>query len=130
MNRSSILVLDDDHDIVGLIKVALEREKYSVIGFTEPLLALEHFKVNYVRYLLVISDWRMPVMNGFDFAKNIRHIRSDIKVLIMTAFSVDNDSEFTTMIESQRIDGFIQKPFSLKQLKDTVRNHCRTNFVH
>lgn len=123
MNRSSILVLDDEYDIVGLIREALKREKYSVIGFTEPLLALEHFKVNYVSYLLVISDWRMPVMNGFEFAKNIRHIKSDIKVLIMTAFSVDNDSDFTTMIESQRIDGFIQKPFSMKQLKDTVRNH-------
>lgn len=123
MNRSSILVLDDEYDIVGLIREALEREKYSVIGITEPLLALEHFKVNYVSYLLVISDWRMPVMNGFEFAKNIRHIKSDIKVLIMTAFSVDNDSDFTTMIESQRIDGFIQKPFSMKQLKDTVRNH-------
>jgi DNA-binding response OmpR family regulator len=65
MDRNTILVLDDEYDIVGIIKEALERENYSVIGFTEPLMALEHFNVNYASYHLVISDWRMPVMNGF-----------------------------------------------------------------
>jgi two-component system, cell cycle response regulator CpdR len=123
MNRNSILVVDDEYDIVGIIKEVLEGEKYPIIGFTEPLLALEHFKANYVSYILVVSDWRMPLMNGFDFAKSVRQIKSDIKVLIMTAFSIEDDSDFTTMLESQNIDGFIQKPFSIKNLKNTVKNH-------
>ena len=62
-------------------------------------------------------------MNGFDFAKSVRQLKSDIKVLIMTAFSIEDDSDFTTMLESQNIDGFIQKPFSIKNLKNTVKNH-------
>jgi two-component system, cell cycle response regulator CpdR len=78
MNRNSILVLDDEYDIVDIIKLALEAEKYSVIGFTEPLMALEHFNINSLSYRLVISDWRMPIMNGFDFAKNIRQRRKGI----------------------------------------------------
>jgi two-component system, cell cycle response regulator CpdR len=123
MNRNSILVVDDEYDIVGIIKEVLEGENYPIIGFTEPLLALEHFKANYVSYILVVSDWRMPLMNGFDFAKSVRQIKSDIKVLIMTAFSIEDDSDFTTMLESQNIDGFIQKPFSIKNLKNTVKNH-------
>jgi DNA-binding response OmpR family regulator len=123
MDRNSILVLDDEYDIVGIIKEALERENYSVIGFTEPLMALEHFNINYVSFRLVISDWRMPVMNGFDFAKNIRQIKSDIKVLLMTAFEVESDPVFTSMFKFHNIDGFIQKPFSIKQLKNTVKNH-------
>jgi DNA-binding response OmpR family regulator len=86
-------------------------------------LALEHFKANYVSYILVVSDWRMPLMNGFDFAKSVRQIKSDIKVLIMTAFSIEDDSDFTSMLESQNIDGSIQKPFSIKNLKNTVKNH-------
>jgi DNA-binding response OmpR family regulator len=123
MDKNSILVLDDEYDIVGIIKEALERENYSVIGFTEPLMALEHFNINYVSYHLVISDWRMPVMNGFDFAKNIRQIKPDIKVLLMTSFEVENDPVFTQMFKSNNIDGFMQKPFSIKQLKNTVKNH-------
>jgi DNA-binding response OmpR family regulator len=123
MERNSILVLDDEHDIVDIITEALERENYSVIGFTEPFMALEHFNINYVSYHLVIADWRMPVMNGFDFAKNIRQIKSDIKVLLMTAFAVESDPVFTQMFKSHNIDGFMQKPFSIKQLKNTVKNH-------
>ena len=60
MDRNSILILDDEYDIVTIIKTALEREKYSVFGFTEPLMALEHFNTNSINYDLVISDLRMP----------------------------------------------------------------------
>jgi CheY-like chemotaxis protein len=123
MDRNSILVLDDEYDIVSIIKEALERENYSVIGFTEPLMALEHFNINCVSYRLVISDWRMPVMNGFDFAENIKQIKSDIKVLLMTSFAVENDPVFTQMFKSHSIDGFMQKPFSIKQQKNTVKNY-------
>lgn len=123
MEKNSILVLDDEYDIVDIIKEALERENYSVIGFTEPLMVLEHFNINYVSYRLVISDWRMPVMNGFDFAENIKQIKSDIKILLMTSFEVENDPVFTQMFKSHSIDGFMQKPFSIQQLKNTVKNH-------
>jgi two-component system, cell cycle response regulator CpdR len=123
MDGNSILILDDEYDIVDLIKLALEKERYSVIGFTEPLEALEHFNINHVRYHLVISDLRMPVMNGFDFAENIRQIKSDIKVLLMSAFTIENDSDFIATSKSHNIDGFIQKPFSINQLINTIKNH-------
>jgi DNA-binding NtrC family response regulator len=69
MNKNSILILDDEYNIVDMIKQMLEREKYSVMGLTEPLNALDHFNVNYASYGLVISDLRMPVMNWFDLPK-------------------------------------------------------------
>jgi two-component SAPR family response regulator len=62
-------------------------------------------------------------MNGFDFAENIRQIKSDIKVLLMSAFKIENDSDFIATSKSHNIDGFIQKPFSIKQLKTTIKNH-------
>jgi DNA-binding NtrC family response regulator len=123
MDRNSILILDDDYDIVSLVKTALEREKYSVVGFTEPLTALEHFNTNYINYGLVISDLRMPTMNGFDFIKGVRQIKSEIKVLLMTAFATEDDSDFTMRLKSHNIDGFLQKPFSVRQLSKTVKNH-------
>jgi PleD family two-component response regulator len=56
---SSILVLDDDFDINTLIKLALQKRGYLVFGFTDPLLALEHFKIYHSTYSLVITDLRM-----------------------------------------------------------------------
>jgi len=111
MDRNSILILDDEYDIVAIIKTALERKKYSVFGFTEPLIALEHFNTNSINYGLVISDLRMPVMNRFDFINGVRQIKYEIKILLMTAFVVEDDSDFTMRFKSYNIDGFIQKPF-------------------
>ena len=122
MDRNSILILDDEYDIVAIIKTALERKKYSVFGFTEPLIALEHFNINSINYGLVISDLRMPDMNGFDF-KGVRQIKSEIKILLMTAFVAQDDSDFTMRFKSYNIDGFIQKPFSIRQLNNMVKNH-------
>jgi DNA-binding NtrC family response regulator len=123
MDRNSILILDDEYDIVATVKSALGREKYSVFGFTDPLMALEHFNTNYVNYGLVISDLRMPAMNGFDFIKGVKQIRSEVKVLLMSAFSVVDDSDFTMRFKAYNIDGFIQKPFSIRQLNKIVKKH-------
>jgi DNA-binding NtrC family response regulator len=71
-NNGAILVLDDDFDINNLLKISLKKKVYNVFGFTDPLLALEHFKINHSNYSLVISDLRMPVMSGFEFLHNIK----------------------------------------------------------
>jgi len=59
-NADSILMLDDEFDIMSIFTLALERQGFHVIGFTEPLLALDHFQRNYDRYWLIVSDIRMP----------------------------------------------------------------------
>src|SRR5215218_1537904 len=63
-----ILVVDDELDIVVIFRQALSRQGYEVFGFTDPLLALEHFRLNAKEYALVISDMRMPQMSDFEFS--------------------------------------------------------------
>jgi CheY-like chemotaxis protein len=93
-SSSSILLLDDELDIVALLKTALQRTGYNVFGLSYPIAALEHFKLNPENYVLIISDLRMPVINGFEFITNIRQSSPKIKILLMTAFDVNGDSEF------------------------------------
>jgi DNA-binding response OmpR family regulator len=62
-------VLDDDFDINKLLKISLKKKGYNVFGFTDALLALEHFKINHSNYSLVISDLRMPVLNFYIISK-------------------------------------------------------------
>jgi DNA-binding response OmpR family regulator len=50
--NGSILVLDDDFDISNLLKISLKKRGFSVFGFTDPILALEHFKINHSTYSL------------------------------------------------------------------------------
>jgi two-component SAPR family response regulator len=62
-------------------------------------------------------------MNGFDFINGVRQIKSEIKILLMTAFVVEEDPDFTMRFKSHNIDGFLHKPFSIRQLNKMVKNH-------
>jgi DNA-binding response OmpR family regulator len=65
--ESKIMVIDDEFDIAKLVKITLQKSGFkNVIAFTKPSLALENFRINYEDYCLVITDIRMPEMNGFE----------------------------------------------------------------
>jgi response regulator RpfG family c-di-GMP phosphodiesterase len=114
-----ILILDDEFDIITPFKQELERDGYHVFAFTEPLLALEHFRINSKQYGLVISDLRMPGMNGYEFIKRIKEIKAEVKVFFMTAFEID-DIEFKRVLPSVKIDEFIQKPISINEITGVI----------
>jgi DNA-binding NtrC family response regulator len=114
----SILVVDDELDIVVIFRQALRKYGYTVFGFTDPALALEHFKTNAKNYALVISDVRMPQMNGFEFAASVKAIRPDAKIVLMSAFEVA-DLEFSKSPVAQ--SDFIRKPVDIKTLVQKVR---------
>jgi DNA-binding response OmpR family regulator len=116
----SILVLDDEYDLSMLVKQILRRDNFkNVYAFTDPLLALEHFKINHKDYSLIISDIRMPTMNGLEFVREARIINSKVKILLMTAFEID-DKEFARVLPNPKVDGLIRKPTSAKQILKTV----------
>ena len=120
-----VLVLDDDFDLATLVKQILQKHGFkNVFAFTDPLLALEHFKINHKDYSLIISDIRMPTMNGFEFVREARKINPKVKILLMTAFEID-DKEFARVLPKPKIDGLIQKPASSKQILDIVSRTIR-----
>lgn len=117
-SANSILVVDDELDIVLIFKRALSRQGYTVFGFTDPLLALEHFKANSADYGLVITDVRMPRMSGFELAANIKVTEPDAKVVFMSAFEV-SDLEFSR--PGVKINDFLRKPVDVKTLVRIVK---------
>jgi DNA-binding NtrC family response regulator len=116
--ESKIMVVDDDFDIATLVKITLQKDGFkNVFAFTKPSLALEHFKINYKDYSLVIADIRMPKMNGFEFARSISRIKPEIKVLLMTAFDNNDDTLLNMNVKyNTNISGIIQKPLSSAKL--------------
>jgi CheY-like chemotaxis protein len=121
--NKSILLLDDEVDIVSIIKHSLQGHGFNVYAFTHPLLALEHFQLNSKNYGLVLSDIRMPSMTGFEFARKVRKISPSTKILLMSAFDIDKDLHFSKLLSSAKIDGFIQKPISSNKLIGTIEKY-------
>jgi two-component system response regulator ChvI len=113
------MVVDDELDIVNLIKQSLDMSGFKVRTFMDALAALKHFKSNFRYYDIVISDIRMPGMNGYEFVKHVKKINRKVKTVLMSAFEI-NDKEFHNLLPDIKVDAFLQKPFRIQQLKDTI----------
>jgi DNA-binding NtrC family response regulator len=113
----AILVVDDEPDILTVLCTYLStRRELSVASFSNPKQALEHFKERQ-DYALVVSDIRMPEMNGIELAKQIKIINPQTKVLLMSAFDVVS---LDLGLGNTKIDGFLRKPFGIREFTDMI----------
>ena len=119
-----ILIVDDEFDIVTIVRQSLEKRGFIVFGFTDPSLALEHLRINSKQYSLVVSDVRMPEINGYEFIKKVKEIKPDVIVFFMTAFEI-NDIEFRRVLPSVKIDEFIQKPISMDYITTLIKKYIK-----
>ncbi len=114
-----LLIVDDDSDIVQVLKMGLLKNGFSVEAFTNPQEALQSFKSNAESYCLVLSDIRMPSISGIQLAKRVKEVNPNVKVVLMTAFEI-RDSEFSKVFPSTHVDGFIQKPIDIRELTSKI----------
>ncbi len=108
-----LLLIDDEPDILTPLKKGLEHYGFEVDAFTDPKEALNHFKPDY--YSLVLTDIRMPGMNGFELFRAIRKIDSRTKFAFMTAFEIHQD-EFNKVFKNTQVKLFLKKPFRASEL--------------
>ena len=118
--------MDDECDISELFRDALQRiPGVSIFAFTDPVIAFEHFKMNKRHYALVISDLRMPGMNGIELISKIKGMNSSVRTILMTAFDLD-DKMFQEYSKKEIINGFTQKPIRLHTLFQEVNNQLHS----
>jgi CheY-like chemotaxis protein len=112
----TVLIVDDELDIVDAVRAILEEERYRVVtcgNGREALKYLEESKPD-----LAILDIMMPVMNGYETLKAIRQqpTLERIPILIMSAIAPKvNAKEYTWA-------GYLKKPFSLRELLEQVHS--------
>jgi DNA-binding response OmpR family regulator len=96
------------------------------VGYRDPMVALEDIRSDHDKYDIVISDIRMPLMNGYELAKEILQLNNQIILLIVTAVSNLKD-----------IPGYdhnlpvLSKPFMINELLEFINkhNHMRVNIL-
>ena len=116
-NTKLLSVVDDEHDIMSLFSDALsEIGDASVYGFIDSTLALEHFKLHQLDYSLIISDYRMPTMDGIELLTKVKAINSSVKTILISAFDIDEK----LFEECKCIDKILQKPITIPELINEV----------
>lgn len=118
--KNLILIVDDDTDILKIFKDYLTSEAYNVHAFSDAEAAYEHFCYTPKEFSLVLSDIRMPSMNGFELTRKIKAINSDAKVILMSSFPM-SQSEVQTVLPTLKVDGIIDKPITLKTLSEIIQ---------
>jgi PAS domain S-box-containing protein len=114
----TIMLVDDEHMVIDIGKEILEKLGYEVITAASGTEALTVFKNNKKKIDLVILDMIMPDMGGRETFENLKACQPQVKVLLSSGYSIDGQA---TEILNSGCKGFIQKPFSLKQLSRKMR---------
>lgn len=110
--------MDDDKDILSLLKIGLERNDYKVYDFDSPVKALEYLEtVNSPQ--LLITDIRMPEMSGFELIRRVQKDHPEISVMAMSSFEI-RKSEFDKVFATIKLDALVLKPVTMTKFVDTV----------
>jgi CheY-like chemotaxis protein len=114
----TILVIEDERDILFALREILQAQGYQVASACNGLEALEWLKRSAIPDLILL-DMKMPVMNGWQFAEELRRRRStNIPLIVMTAAA---DAE--RRAREVHAVGWIGKPFVVSELLEKIRNH-------
>jgi two-component system, cell cycle response regulator CpdR len=121
-----IMVIDDEYDIVFIIRRHLEKWGYSVDTFTNPLYALEVFKAHPGRYSVVLTDISMPEIRGTTLAKTMQKLKPGLRVIVMTAYEIE-PSDLATNLPTVKRDDILKKPFTLEEVCGAVKKQLQTS---
>ena len=121
----SILIVDDDADILKLLEMRLSASGYDVIAASSAQQALSLFSMKPIA--LVISDLRMPDMDGFALFEAIHRLDSTIPFILLTAHGSIPEAVHATQ---QGVFSFLTKPFESKVLLELVANALKITPSH
>ena len=120
--KNKILIAEDDEDIIGLLKLYLEKDGYELILATDGEEAFRKVLKNKIS--LAILDIMMPKMNGYELTKKIREI-TQIPILILSAKNQDSEKILGLDLGA---DDYLTKPFNPLEVLARVRSLLRRSY--
>jgi CheY-like chemotaxis protein len=113
-----ILLVDDEELLVKLGRVALTGLGYAVETMTRPADALARLRADPAHFDLVLPDQTMPGMTGLALASEVRKLRPDLPIILMTGYS---GSLVPEQIETAGVRQLLLKPATLHELATAVQ---------
>ncbi|MGB2689264.1 MAG: response regulator [Desulfobacterales bacterium] len=118
IGTETILLVDDEEDVLEMMHLMLERLGYQVISTLNSVKALEIFQKAFKTFDLVITDQTMPKMTGIELIRELRLIQSDIPIILCTGFNEKITEDNTRHLE---IGALIGKPVRIAEIAGIIR---------
>lgn len=118
-NNKKILVVDDNKDVLKVLKKGLQKLGYKVTTEDNCKAILQKFEKEYSLFDMVITDYMMPEIKGDEIAVRIKEIKKDVKVILMTGYMEDSKKDIKCC---ECIDAFVQKPIEINELSEIIKN--------
>lgn len=127
INTTHLMIIEDEKDLLFVYKKGLEETGITISTFEDPQLALDEFKKNFNKYCLVITDLRMPIINGYKIINEFKSIKPEIKVILISAYNISQNDLIKNINPGIVVDRVILKPASLEDMKREVMYFCDKN---
>ena len=114
----TILLVEDEESVLDVGERSLKAMGYQVMIARDGKEAIELFRESWRTIDLVVLDIILPSMGGNEIFDHLKKIHPKVKVLLSSGYSIDGEA---TKLLERGCQGFIQKPFDLKQLSRHVR---------
>jgi CheY-like chemotaxis protein len=120
MNKKYVLIADDDVLVLTVLKISLEYllPDYQIITVKDGAMALA--ELEHQSFDLILTDYDMPRMNGLELAQAAHQISPNSQIILMTGNHCYID-EIKTEAGSANLNGFLAKPFTMWQLRETLQ---------
>ena len=123
-NKKIVSIVDDDIHIAKLFHEAIRQniDGILVFSFNDPVMALEHFTENKENFALIISDLRMPSLNGLELLKKIKTLNPKVRTILMSAYNFEEVDLYQQYMKEEVINSTIEKPVTMNRLYQTVED--------
>lgn len=116
--HGTVLVIDDEETVRAVAARMLEALGFGVVLAEHGRDGFDKFRIEPDRYTLVLLDLTMPHMDGQETFRQLRLLRPEVKILLMSGF---NQQEAVSPFTGKGLAGFVQKPFELATLAIELR---------
>lgn len=113
-----ILLVEDEDPVRAFVKRALEMDGHTVLEASDGEDGIELFMSEGGRFDLLLTDIRMPIMDGIELAQTVRQQNADIPIVLMTGFAEQRERAASL---SLIITDVLTKPFTLADLRQVVK---------
>ena len=120
----NILVVEDDINLLNIIRKNLEREGYLVYTAGDGLKGLEVLENNHID--LIVLDLMLPKLDGYEFTKKVRMTEENLPIIMMTAKSLMEDKRIAFLTG---VDDYMTKPIEMEELLLRVRALLRRSKI-